>query len=50
MTDLSLILVSVLAFLWLISTLRNKWSVSSFFSGGINAKKNKEKDSETPKG
>ncbi|MDE5795391.1 MAG: hypothetical protein K2I08_11805, partial [Muribaculaceae bacterium] len=50
MTDLSLILVSVLAFLWLISTLRNKWSVSSFFSGGINAKKNKEKDSETPEG
>ena len=48
MTDLSLILVSILAFLWLISTLRNKWSVSSFFSRSIYPKKNKEKDSKTP--
>ncbi len=50
LTDLSLILISVLAFLWLISTLRHRYSVSPLFSRSINAEKNEEKDSEAPKG
>lgn len=48
--DLTLILVSILAFLCLISTLRIRYqrSISPFFSRRINAKKNEEKDRETP--
>ena len=50
MLDLSLMLVSVLAFLCLMSTLRLRYkgSVSPFFSRRVNAKKNEEEDSKAP--
>lgn len=47
---LTLILVSILAFLWLISTLRIRYqgSISPFFSRRIDAEKYEEEDSKTP--
>ncbi|MDE7419310.1 MAG: DoxX family protein [Muribaculaceae bacterium] len=50
MLDLCLMLVSVLAFLCLMSTLRLRYkgSVSPFFSRRVNAKKNEEEDSKAP--
>lgn len=49
--DLSLILVSVLAFLCLMSTLKLRYRVSipSFFSRSVDAKQDEEQDSKTPK-
>lgn len=45
---LTIIFVSVLAFLWLISTLRLSKLVSSFFSRGVDTKEDEEEDSKTP--
>ncbi len=48
--DLSLILISILAFLCLLTTLRHRYqgSIPSFFSRSVDSQKNEEEDSKAP--